>query len=294
MSPPPPPPNRQLATSEEALLQALGLEASGPQLQLAPTIHQGTQEWHLLRLLRLTGSELAAAVGANPHCTPEQLVSRKLEALADFLAGRDPSHGFASAQQQSNMQYGSASEPLAAMSYFSSAPVGAQMQQTGFHIHRAHHWLGSSPDRIIRLPTGSTGLLEIKCPASKVLPTELPRHVLLQALAQLASQPPGADWQWVDVFYWTPAGSRTWRVHWDSTTQQEWQHRILPLAHCWFFTQFAPAALQSLQQLSAVPKTPACAPARPAQDPSPTPTPACNSMPGQLQQQGRPFMLHYL
>jgi hypothetical protein len=268
------------AAAEAAMLRDLGLHTTQEQREQAARMVQRSQGWHIMRCMRLTSSEIAAAVGASHHMTPHDLIQRKLATLDNMRAGRDPSHGLFSSQQQRRLAHGIAAEPLAAFAYFSDfleAPVGASIGVTGFYIHPAHAWLGTSPDRVLTLPDGSSGLVEIKCPANQALPEQLPHATYIQALAQLACQPPGVDWQWVDVFYWTSQAHCAWRVHWNSTTQQEWRQHILPRAHHWFFTQFAPAALRRLS-LGSIPAPQQQLPGTPPPE-TPAPPP---SVPGKL------------
>ncbi len=259
------------ADNEEAMMQALGIAVTAEGREHAATIPQRTPDWHSLRALRLTGSELAAAVGESEHATPQQLVKRKLAALANLQAGCNASYGLFNAQQQRRLAHGMAAEPVAAMAYITRCPAGAAMSEIGFQIHPAHHWIGASPDRVVFVPGDGFGLLEIKCPAAQAVPVTLPRAAYLQALAQLACQPPNAEWKWVDIYYWTPREQRTWRVHWNSTTQHEWHQRVLPRAYHWFFTQFAPAALQQMGRYQqAVPTSPP--PTTPSLQAQPPPT----------------------
>ena len=142
---------------EEALLRALGLTASPEQCTVAAVVPQHSLAWHRLRTLRLTASEVAAAVGQSRYLTPAQLVQQKLALLGNVLMGRDPSEGLFTPQQRSNTVYGTASEPMAAIAYFSQAPVGTVMMESGFYIHHFHPWIGASPDRLLQFPDGVVG-----------------------------------------------------------------------------------------------------------------------------------------
>lgn len=128
-------------------------------------------------------------------------MTRKLQQLVNLQAGWQPSDGMFSAQHKASMEWGQHSEPVAAWNYQQSQP-GSAVFPTGAFIHPAHHLLMASPDRVVQLANGTMGLLEIKCPASRSIPSAPSRDACLQAFTQLACQPPSIEVTFVDIYYW--------------------------------------------------------------------------------------------
>jgi len=243
--PPPAPAGRGMSNAD--IMEGLGLNATPDLLAAASTVAQGSPTWAVLRGYRLTASDFAEAVGCSPYGNPHTLLSRKLNAVQNM---EDPAGNYGRPvrrYQQQAMQHGRDHEPTAAAAYNAAAPAGTRLEVIGICIHPQHHWLAASPDRLVHHPTDGTGLLEIKCPYSARIPSTLPQHVELQVLTQLACQPEGAGWSWADVFYWTPARTKTFRIQWDRRSQQRWQD-LQCRAAAWFFKRFGPSVLEWRQQ----------------------------------------------
>ena len=239
---------------QQALLQQLGIVPTPHVNAAAASLQQRSPMWYWLRTVRLTASDVAAAAGHSQYLTAGAVAAQKLAQLNSFLTTGQP------APMSSSSQEALTSEPTAAAAYLqqaiASSGPGVQLLTSGLYIHPSIPWLAASPGGIVQQSSGAS-LLEIKCPFKQSLPQVLPTEVRLQALAQLACQPPAANWRWVDVFYWTPPVTATFRVHWDAEARLEWEQDIMPRLEHWFFTQFAPAAAERMRQSRLPQSTPA-------------------------------------
>ncbi|CAN7950320.1 unnamed protein product [Ixodes pacificus] len=111
------------------------------------------QRWHSERLGRITASQFSAVIKCRE---PDYLVKRIM---------------YPSQEAKSEaLHYGRIKEPVAVAAYVAlmncrDDPV--QVYETGLHVHPRYSFLGASPDRII-VKNGEEGLLEVKCPISKI------------------------------------------------------------------------------------------------------------------------------
>lgn len=85
--------------------------------------------------------------------------------------------------------------------------------------------------RLSRLGAPVAGQLEIKAPHSRKLPDALPESTRTQVLMQLACQPSPHQLAFSDIIYWTPTGSKIWRVTWDDASQRQWLRIQVKLQH---------------------------------------------------------------
>lgn len=110
---------------------------------------QLSEEWFKARVGKLTGSSVGAALGLNPWKGPDDVIR---DMVRDY-------HGL-ERDFKSNVatEYGNLHEPLAVMEYMGN--TGLHPEETGFHVHPDHDWLGASPDALIE----DDGILEVKCP----------------------------------------------------------------------------------------------------------------------------------
>ncbi|CAN7998324.1 unnamed protein product [Ixodes hexagonus] len=112
------------------------------------------QRWHSERLGRITASQFSAVIKCRE---PDYLVKRIMY----------PSKEAKSAA----LHYGRINQPVAVAAYVAlmncrGDPV--QVYETGLHVvHPRYNFLGASPDRIV-VKNGEEGLLEVKCPISKI------------------------------------------------------------------------------------------------------------------------------
>lgn len=130
-------------------------------------IEQRTDAWYKAREGRLTASDVAAAIGANKHCTPAALTRRKLE----------PRSFFGNAATAWGQKY----EPEAIAEY--ERLSGNIVHECGFFQHPTLPWIGGSPDGIVDSPASlehgtpqNTKLLEVKCPYFKDIEPYCPAH----------------------------------------------------------------------------------------------------------------------
>lgn len=112
-------------------------------------MEQKSKEWFDARRGKLTGSNVGAALGLNPWKTPDDLIRQMVREY----------HG-AEPEFTGNVatEYGNLHEPLAVMEYMGKTWL--HPEETGFHVHPEHDWLGASPDALIE----DDGILEVKCP----------------------------------------------------------------------------------------------------------------------------------
>lgn len=119
---------------------------------------QGSPEWHAARAGKVTASRIANLVRNVANGKPSAMRATYMaELVAERLTGsQEP--GFTSA----DMQHGKDFEDEAARNY--AFIHGVDVTPVGFVIHPTIEMSGCSPDRLV----GSDGLLQIKCPTTKV------------------------------------------------------------------------------------------------------------------------------
>lgn len=112
-------------------------------------IKQGTEEWGNQRVGMITGSRVGAILGLNPWSSRDDVMR---EMVREY-------HGVEK-EFQGNVatEYGKANEANAIFEL--EIEHGIEVQETGFHIHPDHPWLGASPDGLV----GDDSVAEIKCP----------------------------------------------------------------------------------------------------------------------------------
>ena len=114
-------------------------------------LKQGSPEWFAARKNRLTGSNIAAAVGLSPYATPHSLWEKITGKLGNnlFISSKETRHGNENENKVIKL-YESVTSRL--------------VHETGFWIHSKMTWVGASPDGLVE----DRGVLEIKCPLYKV------------------------------------------------------------------------------------------------------------------------------
>lgn len=165
-------------------------------------INQGSDDWHMKRMYRISASQFGAIMGISPFQKPEELLLQSLLPQQRDLANK---------RAETPMQWGIEHEEEARQTY--AAQEGVEVDKAGFYTHPKYDWIGASPDGFV----GSDGLLEIKCPYTKKLHTEVPAHYMAQIQGQLEV----LDRDWCDYFCWTPEATKTIRVmrdraYWDA------------------------------------------------------------------------------
>ena len=118
-------------------------------------IEQGSNEWHQLRLGKVTASRVAdilATTRSGPSASRQNYLIEL--ALQRSTGNIEPSYTNAA------MEWGTQTEPQARAAY--EVETGNFVDQVAFIDHPTIAWFGCSPDGLV----GDDGLIEIKCPNS--------------------------------------------------------------------------------------------------------------------------------
>jgi putative phage-type endonuclease len=119
-------------------------------------IEQGSAEWLAIRLGKVTASRIADVLAKGKSGEAATREDYRTELVVQRLTN-EPGESFTNAA----MEWGTQTEPMARIAYEAHANVF--VEQVAFVDHPTIEWFGCSPDGLV----GETGLLEIKCPASK-------------------------------------------------------------------------------------------------------------------------------
>ena len=117
-------------------------------------IEQGTTEWHLLRLGKVTASRITDVLSKGKSGESAGRKNYRMELVVQRLTGL-PGESFTSAA----MEHGVLTEPKARFAY--EAEKQQFVEQVAFVDHTSIEWFGCSPDGLV-----NDGLIEIKCPNS--------------------------------------------------------------------------------------------------------------------------------
>jgi len=116
-------------------------------------IEQGTNEWHLMRLGKVTGSRVAELMAKTKSGEAASRKNYMMELLCQRLTGKRE-ESFNSLA----MQRGTELEPIARSFY--EAANNVMVEESSFVFHPVIKAFGASPDGFV----GNDGLIEIKCP----------------------------------------------------------------------------------------------------------------------------------
>ena len=116
-------------------------------------IKQGTEEWHQIRLGKVTASRVSDVMSKIKSGESAGRKNYKMDLVVERLTNT-PTSSFTNAA----MAWGTETEPLARMAY--EVYSGNFVETVAFIQHPSIEWFGCSPDGLI----GSEGNLEIKCP----------------------------------------------------------------------------------------------------------------------------------
>ncbi len=158
-------------------------------------IEQRSPEWFKQRAGRITGSQVGAILGMNPYKKPAEVMRdmvREFHGLPNEFKGNVATEWGTACEQSATQQF---------EMFHSEVPV----EETGFHIHPEHEWLGASPDGLL----GDNGLIEIKCPygqRDKEKPTfkTLEEQAHYKAQVQIELFCTGRDF--CEFYQWAPNG----------------------------------------------------------------------------------------
>lgn len=115
-------------------------------------IEQGSVEWHLSRLGKVTASRVSDVISKGKSGESASRRNYRTELLVQRLTGQ-PGESFTNAA----MEWGTATEPLARIAY--EAEMGVFVDQVAFIDHPSITQFGCSPDGLV----AQDGLIEIKC-----------------------------------------------------------------------------------------------------------------------------------
>lgn len=115
-------------------------------------IEQGTVEWHLQRLGKVTASRVSDVLSKGKSGESASRKNYRTELLVQRLTGQ-PGESFTNTA----MEWGTATEPLARIAY--EAEMGVFVDQVAFIDHPSIAQFGCSPDGLV----AENGLIEIKC-----------------------------------------------------------------------------------------------------------------------------------
>lgn len=155
-------------------------------------IEQGTEEWHALRLGKVTASQMVNVM-MKPDTAGFQ--NYRAQLVCERLTGKATD-----SYKSAAMQEGTDTEPQARAMYIMT--TGQMVQPVAFIDHPTIEMAGCSPDGLV----GDLGLIEIKCPQ----PTEhirtltggaIKRQYMLQMQWQMAC----TGRQWCDFVSFCPA-----------------------------------------------------------------------------------------
>lgn len=117
-------------------------------------IEQGSDEWHQLRLGKVTASRVSDVMAKIKTGESASRKNYRAELVVQRLTGL-PSESFTNAA----MEWGTATEPMARIAYEIAKEV--LVEQVGFIEHPTIAMFGCSPDGLAH-----DGMIEIKCPNS--------------------------------------------------------------------------------------------------------------------------------
>lgn len=158
------------------------------------TIAQGSPEWFLQRLGKVTASRLSDVLAKIKNGEAAARASYRAELVAERLTGKS-AEGFTNA----SMKWGTECEPLARAAY--EAETDLMVTEVGMVPHPRIAMTGASPDGLV----GSVGLLEIKCPETKShIATILSDAVPAQYIPQVQWQMACTGREWVDFASFDP------------------------------------------------------------------------------------------
>ena len=148
-------------------------------------IHQGTEEWHQLRLGKVTASRVADILAKTKSGASASRGNYLIE-----LALQRVTKTIEESYSNSAMEWGVATEPQARVAY--EVSTGNFVDQIAFVNHPTIEGFGCSPDGLV-----GEGLIEIKCPNSAthwsyIKANEPPQKYIIQMQAQMSVT--GAKW----------------------------------------------------------------------------------------------------
>lgn len=157
-------------------------------------IAQGTDEWHALRLGKVTASKVADIVAKTSKGYAASRTNYAAQLIIERLTGC-PTETFTNAA----MQWGTEMEPEARSAY--EYYRAEEVEQVAFVDHPTISETGASPDGLV----GCDGLVEIKCPNSAThIETLTGRIAPAKYVAQMQWQMACTGRKWCDFVSYDP------------------------------------------------------------------------------------------
>jgi putative phage-type endonuclease len=157
-------------------------------------IEQGTNEWHQMRLGKVTASKIADVMATIKTGEAASRINYRAQLVAERLIG-SPTESFSN----SAMQWGTDNEPFAREAY--ERAKKCIVEQVPFIDHPVIPMSGASPDGLI----DDDGLVEIKCPnTSTHIDTLLAGKAPSKYIPQMQWQMACTNRQWCDFVSFDP------------------------------------------------------------------------------------------
>lgn len=183
---------------------------------------QGSTEWHLARVGKVTASRVGDAISMTKAGAPSaQRTAYMSELLCERLTGRPTEH-FISRP----MQWGIDQEPAARDAY--EFLTGQKVEPVGFVDHPRIPMTGASPDGLV----GNDGLVEFKCPSTFThINTARTGEIDIKHIAQMQWQMLCTNRDWCDYVSFDPrmpARMQTWvqRVRADYSAMRDIEEQV--------------------------------------------------------------------
>ncbi len=156
---------------------------------------QGSSEWRMARVGRLTGSELQKVITGG----------KTAETYMTDLIGETLTQQPADEISSKYLDWGNTYEPAARALYawqYADDPERSEVTQVGFAIHPEYDRVGCSPDSLV----GKAGILEIKCPYTPKnhLRTLMTGKVPIEYVAQVQGNLWITEREWCDFVSYHP------------------------------------------------------------------------------------------
>lgn len=161
---------------------------------MADGVIQGSDEWHQLRIGRVTASRIADLMSKTKSGWGASRHKYMIQLIAERLTGQ-PTAGFTSAA----MQWGTDTEPMARTAY--EFMLDCTVDQVGFIVHPKISESGASPDGLV----DADGMIEIKCPGTHAhIETITSGNIDSNYIKQMQWQMECAGKDWCDFISFDP------------------------------------------------------------------------------------------
>lgn len=157
-------------------------------------IKQGTDEWHQLRLGKITASRVSDVIAQIKSGESASKSEYRIELVCERLTGK-ATEGYTNA----HMERGIELEPFARAAY--EVKQGLFVEQVAFIDHPTIKNSGASPDGLV----DKDGCIEIKCPMVKThIKTILDKKAPTKYIPQMQWQMACTGRKWVDFVSYCP------------------------------------------------------------------------------------------